>query len=76
MIIRIRLQLVKQPHVTLSLSVFINAKPVESCFEKRVLLVQFLNELLEFKLNLINRYKLWRKCTHKYDKEDQIKYQQ
>ena len=41
----------KQPHVTSSLSVFVNAKPVVSCFEKRVRLVQFLGELLEFKLN-------------------------
>ena len=41
----------EQLHVTPSLSVFVNAKPVESCFEKRVRLVQFLGELLEFKLN-------------------------
>ena len=41
----------EQPHVTSSLSVFVNVKPVESCFEKRVRLVQFLGELLEFKLN-------------------------
>ena len=41
----------EQPHVTSSLSVFVNAKPVGSCFEKRVRLVQFLWELLEFKLN-------------------------
>ena len=41
----------EQPHVTSSLSLFVNAKPVESCFEKRVRLVQFLGELLEFKLN-------------------------
>ena len=48
-------------------------KPVQSCFEKRVRLVQFLGELLEFKLNWIDRYKGWRlKCTHKYDKEAQI----
>ena len=63
----------EQPHVTSLLSVFINANPVESCFEKRVQLVQFLEELFEFKLNYINRYKLWRlRCTHKYDKEAQI----
>ena len=63
----------EQPHVTSSLSVFVNAKPVESCFEKRVRLVQFLGELLEFKLNKINRYKLPRlKCTHKQDTEGQI----
>ena len=36
----------EQPHVTSSLSVFVNANPVESCFEKRVRLVQFLVELL------------------------------
>ena len=36
----------EQPHVTSSLSVFVNAKPVESCFEKRTRLVQFLVELL------------------------------
>ena len=41
----------EQPHVTSSLSVFVNANSVESCFEKRVQLVQFLGELLEFKLN-------------------------
>ena len=41
----------EQPHVTSSLSLFVNAKLVESCFEKRVRLVQFLGELLEFKLN-------------------------
>ena len=41
----------EQPHVTSSLSVFVNTKPVESCFEKRVRLVQFLGESLEFKLN-------------------------
>ena len=41
----------EQPHVTSSLSVFVNAKPVESCFEKRVRLVQLFGELLEFKLN-------------------------
>ena len=59
--------------MTSSLSVFVNAKPVESCFEKRVRLVQFLGELLEFKLNKINRYKLPRlKCTHKQDTEGQI----
>ena len=37
-----------QPHVTSLLSVFVNANPVESCFEKRVQLVQFLWELSEF----------------------------
>ena len=36
----------EQPHVTSSLSVFVNAEPVESCFEKRARLVQFLVELL------------------------------
>ena len=41
----------KQPHVTSSLSVFVNAKPVENCFGKRVILFQFLGELLQFKLN-------------------------
>ena len=41
----------EQPHVTSSLSVFVNANSVESCLEKRVQLVQFLGELLEFKLN-------------------------
>ena len=41
----------EQPHVTSSLSVFVNAKPLESRFEKRVRLVQFLGEFLEFKLN-------------------------
>ena len=41
----------EQPYVTSSLSVFVNANSVESCFEKRVQLVQFLGELLEFKLN-------------------------
>ena len=38
----------EQPHVTSSLSVFVNANPVESCFGKRVQLVQFLWELSEF----------------------------
>ena len=41
----------EQPYVTSSLSVFVNANPVESWFKKRVRLVQFLGELLEFKLN-------------------------
>ena len=41
----------EQLHVTSSLSVFVNAEPVESCFEKSVRLVQFLGESLEFKLN-------------------------
>ena len=41
----------EQPQVMSALSVFVNVKPVGSCFEKRVLLVQFLGELLEFKLN-------------------------
>ena len=41
----------EQPHVTSSLSVFVNAKPLESRSEKRVRLVQFLGEFLEFKLN-------------------------
>ena len=36
----------EQSHMTSSLSLFVNAKPVESCFEKRVRLVQFLVELL------------------------------
>ena len=63
----------EQPHVTSSLSVFVNVKPVEICFGKCVRLVQFMGELLEFKLSWINQYKLWRlKCTHKYDEEAQI----
>ena len=41
----------EQPHLTSSLSIFENAKPVESCFEKRIRLVQFLGELLELELN-------------------------
>ena len=41
----------EQPHVTSSLSVIVNANSVESCFEKRVQLVQVLGELSEFKLN-------------------------
>ena len=41
----------EQPHVTSSPSVFVNANPLESCFEWRVQLVQFLGELSEFKLN-------------------------
>ena len=41
----------EQPHVKPSLSTFVNAKPVESSFGKRVRLFQFLGELLEFKLN-------------------------
>ena len=36
----------EQPHVTSSLSVFVNAELVESCYEKRARLVQFLVELL------------------------------
>ena len=61
------------PYVTSSLSVFVNANPVESCFEKRVQLVQFFWELSEFKLNQINQYKWWwLKCTHKYDKKAQV----
>ena len=42
----------EQPHVTSSLSVFENANPTESCFEKRIRLVQFLGELVEFQLKL------------------------
>ena len=34
----------EQPHVMSSLSIFVNTKPVESCFTKRVRLVQFLGE--------------------------------
>ena len=41
----------EQPHVTSSLTVFVNANSVESCFEKRAQLVQFFGELLDFKLN-------------------------
>ena len=41
----------EQPQVTSPLSVFVHPNPVESCVEKRVRLLQFLGELLEFTLN-------------------------
>ena len=65
-----------QPHVTLSQSVFVNAKPVESCLENVSDWLSSLpqqGELLALKLNEVNRYRPgWPGCTHEYEEDAQI----
>ena len=53
----------EQPHVTLSQSVFVNAKPVESCLENVSDWLSYLpqkGESLALKRNQMNRYRPWR----------------
>ena len=67
----------EQPHVTLSQSVFVNAKPVESCLENvSAGLIEFLpqkGELLALKLNQMNRYRpCWPGCSHEHYEDAHI----
>ena len=59
----------EQPHVTLSQSVFVSAKPVESCLEN---LSDWLGSLAEkgVKIKQMNRYRpWWPDCTHAEDEK-------
>ena len=66
----------EQPHMTLSLFVFVNAKPVESCLENVSDWLSSLpqkEELLALKVNQMNRYRpWWPGCTHEHDKHAHI----